>query len=198
MDYYISIDELECSICKDLFSNPYEVDCGHLFCRMCIQTAWKITEDCPPSHDNEIMEINRCPLRRKDAKVCGLKPSPFVARLLLNIKKYEDESINFKKKLEDQLKEQKREHNENQRMKEEVKDLQYRIIELMNENHRLKEGINEKNTQFQDLEDYMMESKIEKLKIKNLKDQIIPVDSLDSENYIYQQTTTALKFLESN
>ena len=128
----------------------------------------------------------------------GLKPSPFVARLLLNIKKYEDESINFKKKLEDQLKEQKREHNENQRMKEEVKDLQYRIIELMNENHRLKEGINEKNTQFQDLEDYMMESKIEKLKIKNLKDQIIPVDSLDSENYIYQQTTTALKFLESN
>ena len=99
----------------------------------------------------------------------GLKPSPFVARLLLNIKKYEDESINFKKKLEDQLKEQKREHNENQRMKEEVKDLQYRIIELMNENHRLKEGINEKNTQFQDLEDYMMESKIEKLKNKVMK-----------------------------
>ncbi|XP_056596726.1 E3 ubiquitin-protein ligase TRIM39-like [Triplophysa dalaica] len=42
-------EELLCSICLDVFSDPVSTPCGHNFCKICLNTHWNNSEDykCP-------------------------------------------------------------------------------------------------------------------------------------------------------
>ncbi|XP_066550722.1 zinc-binding protein A33 [Amia ocellicauda] len=35
------VAELQCSICKDIFTEPVTVDCGHIFCQECLTQKWE-------------------------------------------------------------------------------------------------------------------------------------------------------------
>ncbi|XP_056597006.1 E3 ubiquitin-protein ligase TRIM39-like isoform X3 [Triplophysa dalaica] len=45
----IMADELLCSICLDVFSDPVSTPCGHNFCKICLNTYWNNSQDyrCP-------------------------------------------------------------------------------------------------------------------------------------------------------
>ncbi|XP_043941903.1 zinc-binding protein A33-like [Protopterus annectens] len=44
-----SMEELTCAVCLELFSDPVIVECGHNFCRFCINKVWDTSEKlfCP-------------------------------------------------------------------------------------------------------------------------------------------------------
>ncbi|XP_016310269.1 E3 ubiquitin-protein ligase TRIM21-like [Sinocyclocheilus anshuiensis] len=39
-------EELQCSICLDVFNNPVTTPCGHNFCRTCLNKCWKTNPGC--------------------------------------------------------------------------------------------------------------------------------------------------------
>ncbi|XP_050959186.1 E3 ubiquitin-protein ligase TRIM39-like [Labeo rohita] len=39
-------EELQCSICLDVFTDPVTTPCGHNFCRICLNTCWTNTQTC--------------------------------------------------------------------------------------------------------------------------------------------------------
>ncbi|XP_065141292.2 zinc finger protein RFP-like [Paramisgurnus dabryanus] len=39
-------EELQCSICLDVFSDPVTTPCGHNFCEICLDTYWNNSQDC--------------------------------------------------------------------------------------------------------------------------------------------------------
>uniref|UniRef100_A0A8C2H4L3 E3 ubiquitin-protein ligase TRIM39-like n=1 Tax=Cyprinus carpio TaxID=7962 RepID=A0A8C2H4L3_CYPCA len=39
-------EELQCSICLDVFSDPVTTPCGHNFCRTCLNKCWTNTQTC--------------------------------------------------------------------------------------------------------------------------------------------------------
>ncbi|XP_051956142.1 zinc-binding protein A33-like [Xyrauchen texanus] len=39
-------EELKCSICLDVFTNPVSTPCGHNFCQTCLNECWKNTQKC--------------------------------------------------------------------------------------------------------------------------------------------------------
>ncbi|XP_056305494.1 bloodthirsty-related gene family, member 32 [Danio aesculapii] len=39
-------EELQCSICLDVFTDPVTTPCGHNFCRTCLNKCWTITHTC--------------------------------------------------------------------------------------------------------------------------------------------------------
>ena len=39
--------ELQCGVCHEVPSNPLETPCGHLFCRLCLQTWTHKHNNCP-------------------------------------------------------------------------------------------------------------------------------------------------------
>ncbi|XP_043942584.1 zinc-binding protein A33-like isoform X1 [Protopterus annectens] len=43
------VEELTCSVCLDLFQHPVTLECGHNFCRSCIDRNWKTNNipSCP-------------------------------------------------------------------------------------------------------------------------------------------------------
>ncbi|XP_076141453.1 E3 ubiquitin-protein ligase TRIM4-like [Alosa pseudoharengus] len=34
-------DELSCPVCRELFSDPLLLSCGHSFCRSCLEESWR-------------------------------------------------------------------------------------------------------------------------------------------------------------
>uniref|UniRef100_A0A4W4E524 RING-type domain-containing protein n=1 Tax=Electrophorus electricus TaxID=8005 RepID=A0A4W4E524_ELEEL len=49
--YFISIllddiDELQCSICLEVFSDPVSTPCGHNFCMSCLKACWDNSTHC--------------------------------------------------------------------------------------------------------------------------------------------------------
>nr|XP_055045143.1 E3 ubiquitin-protein ligase TRIM39-like [Misgurnus anguillicaudatus] len=47
-------DELQCSVCLDVFSDPVTTPCGHNFCLTCLKECWKDTCICPLCKENFI------------------------------------------------------------------------------------------------------------------------------------------------
>uniref|UniRef100_A0A673FNJ7 E3 ubiquitin-protein ligase TRIM39-like n=1 Tax=Sinocyclocheilus rhinocerous TaxID=307959 RepID=A0A673FNJ7_9TELE len=39
-------EELQCSVCLDVFTNPVTTPCGHNFCKSCLNQCWDKSEDC--------------------------------------------------------------------------------------------------------------------------------------------------------
>uniref|UniRef100_A0AAY4A0Z8 E3 ubiquitin-protein ligase TRIM39-like n=1 Tax=Denticeps clupeoides TaxID=299321 RepID=A0AAY4A0Z8_9TELE len=50
---FLSEEQLRCSICLDMFTDPVSTPCGHIFCMVCIKTYW---DNCSQS---------RCPVCNK-------------------------------------------------------------------------------------------------------------------------------------
>ncbi|XP_031648944.1 E3 ubiquitin-protein ligase TRIM31-like [Oncorhynchus kisutch] len=46
---HLAEEQVHCSICLDVFTNPVSIPCGHNFCRCCILDYWKTTAlfQCP-------------------------------------------------------------------------------------------------------------------------------------------------------
>uniref|UniRef100_A0A673M5W8 RING-type domain-containing protein n=1 Tax=Sinocyclocheilus rhinocerous TaxID=307959 RepID=A0A673M5W8_9TELE len=39
-------EELQCSICLDVFNDPVTTPCGHNFCKTCLNKCWTNTQSC--------------------------------------------------------------------------------------------------------------------------------------------------------
>ncbi|KAL1277774.1 hypothetical protein QQF64_024447 [Cirrhinus molitorella] len=39
-------EELQCSVCLDVFTNPVTIPCGHNFCKSCLNQCWDKSKDC--------------------------------------------------------------------------------------------------------------------------------------------------------
>eukprot|EP00061_Rhincodon_typus_P003463 g20151.t1 len=69
-------DEAVCSICLDFYNDPVTIDCGHNFCRDCIQNYWapvrgKVT----------------CPQCRTQFTQRNVRPNHFVSNIVENVRK---------------------------------------------------------------------------------------------------------------
>ncbi|KAF4089027.1 hypothetical protein AMELA_G00061900 [Ameiurus melas] len=43
----LSEDQLQCSICLDVFTDPVTTPCGHNFCKSCLTQCWEKSQHCP-------------------------------------------------------------------------------------------------------------------------------------------------------
>ncbi|XP_062849502.1 E3 ubiquitin-protein ligase TRIM39-like isoform X2 [Trichomycterus rosablanca] len=43
---FLSEDQLQCSICLDVFTDPVSTPCGHNFCMMCLKKCWDTSSHC--------------------------------------------------------------------------------------------------------------------------------------------------------
>ncbi|XP_062849517.1 E3 ubiquitin-protein ligase TRIM39-like isoform X2 [Trichomycterus rosablanca] len=43
---FLSEDQLQCSICLDVFTDPVSTPCGHNFCMICIKECWDTSSHC--------------------------------------------------------------------------------------------------------------------------------------------------------
>ncbi|MEE6518915.1 hypothetical protein FKM82_030239 [Ascaphus truei] len=57
-------EELTCPVCLELFKDPVMVECGHNFCRNCIEKAWEgqVSFSCPEC--KEVISENKCTTNR--------------------------------------------------------------------------------------------------------------------------------------
>ncbi|XP_073787484.1 E3 ubiquitin-protein ligase TRIM39 isoform X2 [Danio rerio] len=46
-------EELQCSICLDVFTDPVSTPCGHNFCKSCLNTCWNNSQTCSCPYCNE-------------------------------------------------------------------------------------------------------------------------------------------------
>ncbi len=51
-------NELQCNICLDLYKFPYTLECGHTFCKKCIE-SWKTKSNACPNC-NRLLVLPRC------------------------------------------------------------------------------------------------------------------------------------------
>ncbi|TRY99097.1 hypothetical protein DNTS_012372 [Danionella cerebrum] len=58
-------EELQCSVCLDVFTDPVSIPCGHSFCQSCLKRFWDVSENCfcpfckEPFHQRPELKINR-------------------------------------------------------------------------------------------------------------------------------------------
>ncbi|KAF5890730.1 E3 ubiquitin-protein ligase TRIM39-like isoform X1, partial [Clarias magur] len=72
----LSEDQLQCSICLDVFTDPVSTPCGHNFCMICLRGVWDSSSDC------------RCPVCETDfPKRPGLRVNTFISALAAQFKK---------------------------------------------------------------------------------------------------------------
>uniref|UniRef100_A0A3B1KI32 Uncharacterized protein n=1 Tax=Astyanax mexicanus TaxID=7994 RepID=A0A3B1KI32_ASTMX len=71
----LSEDQIQCSICLDVFTEPVSTPCGHNFCRACLTTFWDSSSTC------------QCPLCKKEfPKRPELCVNTFISGLILQFK----------------------------------------------------------------------------------------------------------------
>ncbi|XP_073492362.1 E3 ubiquitin-protein ligase TRIM39-like [Aquarana catesbeiana] len=66
-------EELKCSICLNLYTEPISLRCGHIFCKLCIASALDNQEEvgvysCPECRK----EYVECPVLEKNRKLCNI------------------------------------------------------------------------------------------------------------------------------
>ncbi|OLL25941.1 TNF receptor-associated factor 6 [Neolecta irregularis DAH-3] len=56
-------DHLVCPICRNVFVEPVQTECGHIFCQICITTALNTSSTCPvdrrPMNDEDLKPVHR-------------------------------------------------------------------------------------------------------------------------------------------
>ncbi|MCJ8731202.1 hypothetical protein PDJAM_G00196590 [Pangasius djambal] len=72
----LSEDQLQCSICLDVFTDPVSTPCGHNFCKICLKKCWDTSPYC------------QCPVCKEDfPKRPELRVNIFIAELAAQFKK---------------------------------------------------------------------------------------------------------------
>ncbi|KAL6491209.1 hypothetical protein MHYP_G00015540 [Metynnis hypsauchen] len=72
----LSEDQLQCSICLDVFTDPVSTPCGHNFCRVCLKECWDSSSRC------------QCPVCKKEfPKRPELSVNMFISGLAAQFKK---------------------------------------------------------------------------------------------------------------
>ncbi|KAI4895147.1 hypothetical protein NFI96_002853, partial [Prochilodus magdalenae] len=72
----LSEDQLLCSICLDVFTDPVSTPCGHNFCRVCLKDYWDSSSHC------------RCPVCKKEFPTRPeLSVNTFISGLVAQFKK---------------------------------------------------------------------------------------------------------------
>ncbi|KAI4904021.1 hypothetical protein NFI96_024342 [Prochilodus magdalenae] len=66
----LSEDQLLCSICLDVFTDPVSTSCGHNFCRVCLKDCWDSSSRCQCPVCKE--EFSRRPELRVNTFISGL------------------------------------------------------------------------------------------------------------------------------
>ncbi|KAL7875503.1 hypothetical protein AOLI_G00104660 [Acnodon oligacanthus] len=66
----LSEDQLRCSICLDVFTDPVSTPCGHNFCRVCLKDYWDSSSRCQCPVCKE--EFSRRPELRVNTFISGL------------------------------------------------------------------------------------------------------------------------------
>ncbi|XP_049337929.1 E3 ubiquitin-protein ligase TRIM39-like [Astyanax mexicanus] len=73
---FLSEDELQCSICLDVFTDPVSTPCGHNFCMVCLRKYWNSSSHC------------QCPVcKRKFPQRPELSINTFISGLTAQFKK---------------------------------------------------------------------------------------------------------------
>lgn len=52
-------EELQCSICLDVFNDPVTTPCGHNFCKVCLEMFWDNSQNCTCPFCKET--FSKCP-----------------------------------------------------------------------------------------------------------------------------------------
>ncbi|XP_049337895.1 E3 ubiquitin-protein ligase TRIM39-like [Astyanax mexicanus] len=74
--YLLCEDQLQCSICLDVFTNPVSTPCGHNFCMICLRKYWDSTSLC------------QCPVCKEEyARRPELRVNTFISGLASEFKK---------------------------------------------------------------------------------------------------------------
>ncbi|XP_037389862.1 E3 ubiquitin-protein ligase TRIM39-like [Pygocentrus nattereri] len=72
----LSEDQLQCSICLDVFTDPVSTPCGHNFCRVCLKECWDSSSRC------------QCPVCKEEfSKRPELRVNTFISGLAAQFKK---------------------------------------------------------------------------------------------------------------
>uniref|UniRef100_A0A3B1IV17 E3 ubiquitin-protein ligase TRIM39-like n=1 Tax=Astyanax mexicanus TaxID=7994 RepID=A0A3B1IV17_ASTMX len=66
----LSEDQLQCSICLDVFTDPVSTPCGHNFCMVCLRKCWNSSSHCQCPVCKE--EFSRRPELRVNTFISGL------------------------------------------------------------------------------------------------------------------------------
>uniref|UniRef100_A0A4W3GTN6 Uncharacterized protein n=1 Tax=Callorhinchus milii TaxID=7868 RepID=A0A4W3GTN6_CALMI len=88
-------EELKCSVCLELFTDPVTLDCGHNFCRSCISQSWENREskacpECRTVFANSNMRGNWA-LARLAEKARRLNISPVKTERKLHCEEHQEE-----------------------------------------------------------------------------------------------------------
>ncbi|XP_012590368.1 PREDICTED: E3 ubiquitin-protein ligase TRIM38-like [Condylura cristata] len=81
-------EEATCSICLELMTDPLSINCGHSFCRRCIED---ILENCDPMTSSQ--ENFPCPLCRTPFRRQSLRPNRQLENLIESIRELEQERL---------------------------------------------------------------------------------------------------------
>ncbi|XP_055486280.1 E3 ubiquitin-protein ligase TRIM17-like, partial [Leucoraja erinacea] len=88
-------EEVVCPICKDFFTDPVALDCGHNFCRSCITQSWdrEGRNSCPECREesaNRTLRVNRA-LVRLSEKARTLSMNLKAKKSKLHCEKHQEE-----------------------------------------------------------------------------------------------------------
>ncbi|XP_057175677.1 E3 ubiquitin-protein ligase TRIM21-like [Triplophysa rosa] len=86
-------EELQCSVCLDVFNDPVTTPCGHTFCKTCLNECWENTENCVCPFCKETF------MKRPDLKINTTLREVVKHLLVQNLEKSREVVQHFKEKI---------------------------------------------------------------------------------------------------
>uniref|UniRef100_A0A673ITE5 E3 ubiquitin-protein ligase TRIM39-like n=1 Tax=Sinocyclocheilus rhinocerous TaxID=307959 RepID=A0A673ITE5_9TELE len=118
-------EELQCSICLDVFTDPVSTPCGHNFCRTCLNKCWTNTQTC------------FCPFcKRKFRKIPDLKINTTLREVVQHFKEKLNRGRSESKLLKMMEEQQKAAEKQAEDL---IKELQQEITDLKKRNTELEQ-----------------------------------------------------------